>query len=84
MVLVQLAGIYLFIDGLVSFMEYQKQKVLQQKNGKLISLHWAHKLEFSKMPKGTIKFIRQSSIEHLPRLARIALGLGLMFAPIPF
>ena len=84
MVLAQIAGLYLFLDGLGSVLQYQKQKVLQKKNGRLVSLHWAHKLEFAKMPKGKIKFIEQSFIEHLPRVSRLVIGLALMVAPIPF
>jgi len=84
----KLIGLFLIIDGIGSWLQYRKQKVLEMKNGKLISLHWAHKLELSKLPKGKIKFIKQSFYEHAPRFMRavigIGLGAGLIILPVPF
>jgi len=84
--LTKLIGLGLVVDGIGSWLQYRKQKVLVTKN-RIISLHWAHKLEYEKLPKGKVKFIEQSTFEHIPRWFRAMVGLtagiGLIVLPLP-
>ena len=76
----QLIGGILVADGLGSITEYKTQRVIQQKNGRLISCHYLYKLFHKRLPKGKLKRIKQSYIEHIPRVARLGIGFALVCA----
>jgi hypothetical protein len=74
----KLIGLYLVLDGIGSWLLYQKQKILLAKN-KIVSLHPFNNCKI----KGKIVFLKQSFVEHIPRILRVSCGLVLIALPLP-